>query len=218
MFAICSNTIDWNATGAMLQGVGALVGTIAVIVGTILGTNAWKKQKKTERKAEQAERILTATFNAKRALSYIRSPLIMGNELMAAEMHLKKNGDWDQIAERNRRKAITAQVYYSRLNDTQDAQRLIFECQAMARALFNEKTEKNLGTLHKMFWTIKVAVEADYYDDNLSPDSNFRKTNQSTFWEGYPDKENNTLDNSIEEIVQAIENICIPALRLESDK
>ncbi|GGB57933.1 hypothetical protein GCM10010833_10890 [Blastomonas aquatica] len=64
--------IDWAATGTMIQGVGTLGGAIAVYAAAKLGLAAWKHQKLAERNRDQAEVILHAAYNARRALTYLR--------------------------------------------------------------------------------------------------------------------------------------------------
>lgn len=41
----CVTTIDWAATGSMLQGIGTLAGVGAVIWGAKVGANTWKESK-----------------------------------------------------------------------------------------------------------------------------------------------------------------------------
>lgn len=95
----CITTIDWAATGTMLQGVGTVVGALAVIGAAIIGSRTfdnWKRQKLAERHIEQAERILTATYKVRRGLSYVRNPAMWGHETDAAEEQLKANGEWEK--------------------------------------------------------------------------------------------------------------------------
>lgn len=214
MLTICSNAIDWAATGAMLQGIGTLAGVAAAIAAAFIGANAWKQQKQAERKAEQAERILTATYKVRRGLSQVRSPMMLAYEFVAAEALLKEQGEWDKIfPETQRQKAATAQAYYNRLNKTRDDQQALLECQPMARALFGEELEKALEKLNHLFWSVRVYVDADYRDTGT--DVNHRNKIESTIWEGYPSPEENELDRTIAEKVKFIEDTCVPALRFE---
>lgn len=62
---------DWAGFGSLLSGVGTIIGALAVIITAIVGSRTfegWRKQKLSERRIEQAERILTATYKARRAL------------------------------------------------------------------------------------------------------------------------------------------------------
>ena len=138
-------TIDWAATGAMLQGEGTLLGAAAVIVAAVIGGStfkSWRRQEVAGRKLAQAERILEATYKARRALSYVRSWIMFGPELSAAQDELKDNGDWQMQLEPKQKRIVTTQAYFNRLNKTRDEQEALDACLPMARALFGEELEK----------------------------------------------------------------------------
>jgi hypothetical protein len=217
----CAAAIDWAATGTMLQGIGTLVGALAVIAAAVIGSqtfNNWKRQKLAERHIEQAERILTATYKVRRGLSYVRSPAMWGHETDAAEEQLKASGEWEKVFSEGERKSLaTAQAYYNRLNTTRDDQRALEECQPMARAFFGEELEKALEKLNHQFWTVKVYVDANHRD-KTGADAAFRKKIESTIWEGYPSTEENEVDQTISAQVTLIEEICVPVLRLEDGR
>lgn len=116
----CVTTVDWAATGTMLQGIGTVIGGIAVIVAAFIGGNtfkSWRQQKLSERVIDQAERILTATYKVRQGLMQLRSPAMWPHEMDAAEEHLKANGQWEKAFGANEKKSlVTAQAYYNRLN------------------------------------------------------------------------------------------------------
>jgi hypothetical protein len=214
----CITIIDWAATGTMLQGVGTVIGAIAVIAAAIIGSRTfdnWKRQKLAERHIDQAVRILTATYKVRRGLSYVRSPAMWGHETDAAEEHLKANGQWDKaFDEREKSSLATAQAYLNRLNRTKDDQKELEECQPMARAFFGEELETAIEQLNRQFWTVEVYVGANHKDKN-GADADFRRKIESTIWEGYPSIEENEVDQIIAEQVKLIEDICVPVLRME---
>lgn len=217
---ICQSVIDWTATGTMLQGLGTMGGAVAVLVAAIIGSTtfkSWKRQQLAERRAEQAERILTATYKVRRGLSHVRSSVMWNHETDAAEAELKERGEWDKVfPESLRKKLATAQAYYRRLNRTRDDQQALTDCQPMSRALFGEDLEKALEKLVHVFWTVQVYVDADC-QDNTGADAEFRKKIQSTIWEGWPNAEENEVDRIIATQVKIIEDTCVPCLRLESE-
>jgi hypothetical protein len=217
----CVTTVDWAATGTMLQGIGTVVGALAVIGAAIIGSRTfdnWKRQKLAERHIEQAERILTATYKARRGLSHVRSPMMWAHETDAAEKQLKTNGEWEKTFPESERKSLaTAQAYYNRLNSTQDYQRALEECQPMARAFFGEELEKAIEKLNHQFWTVKVYVDANHRD-KTGADAEFRRKIESAIWEGYPKAEENEVDQIIAAQVKLIEDICVPVLRMETGK
>ena len=146
-------SIDWTATGTMFQGIGTLVGAIAVIIAAVIGSatfEKWRAQKIAERRMEQAERILTAAYKARRGLSLIRSPMIWNHELEAAAEQLKTSGEWEKVfPESQRAKLATKQAYYNRLSQTNDEQIALSEAQPMARAFFGEALESAIEELNK---------------------------------------------------------------------
>lgn len=215
----CVMTIDWGATGDMLQGIGSILGAGAVGLAAVIGGNtfkSWRQQKLSERRIEQAERILTATYKVRRGLSQVRSPAMWAHEFDAAEQTLKERGEWEKIVggETERKKHATTHAYYNRLNRTIDDRIALEECQPMARALFGEDLEKAIEKLNHQFHTVRVYVDANH-NDRTGADSEFRRTIDSTIWEGYPSKEENQVDQIIAAQVKLIEDMCVPVLRLE---
>lgn len=212
----CATTIDWAATGDMLSGIGTVVGALAVIGAAVIGSRTfdnWKRQKLTERHIEQAERILTATYNVRRGLSRVRSPAMWAHETDAAEEQLKASGEWEKAFPDSERKSLaTAQAYYNRLNATKDDQLALEECLPMARAFFDEELEKALEKLNHQFWTVKVYVDANH-KDKTGADADFRRKIESTIWEGYPNAEENEVDQTIAAQVKLIEETLVPVLR-----
>lgn len=217
----CVTMIDWAATGTMLQGIGTVIGAVAVFVAAKIGANtfeSWKQQKLAERRAEQAERILTATYNVRRALSLVRSPAMWAAEIQNAETRLKENGEWDNIVggDNERHRFTQTQAYYIRIETTREVQLALTACQPMARALFGEELEKAIEKLIHQFWSVKVYVDANHSDRN-GADTDFRKKIDSTIWEGYPSPEENEMDQIIAAQVKIIEDLCVPVLRMEDD-
>ncbi len=213
---IANEGIDWAATGSMLQGVGTVIGGLAVIGAAIIGSRTfdnWKRQKLAERHIEQAERILTCTYKVRRWLSHVRNPAMWAHETDAAEEQLKTSGEWEKaFPESERKKLATAQTYYNRLSSTRDDRLALEECQPMARAFFGEELELAIEKLNRQFWTVKIYVDADHRD-KTGADAGFRQKIESTIWEGYPSKEENEIDKIVAEQVKTIEGICIPVLR-----
>jgi len=210
-------TIDWAATGTMLQGVGTVIGAIAVYVAARIGSQtfrSWRRQKLTERHIEQSERILTATYKVRRGLSYIRSPAIWDYEINEAEYQLKENGEWiETLDDIGKNRLATRKLYYNRLNRTIEDRNRLEECQPMARALFGEELESAIEQLNRQFWIVQTSVDARGRNDGRLDDA-FRHKIECAIWEGYPSKEENEVDRVIAAQVKRIEDICVPVIRL----
>jgi hypothetical protein len=211
----CVSAIDWAATGAMLQGEGTLLGAAAVIVAAIIGGTSfksWRRQEVAGRKLAQAERILEATYKARRALGYIRSPMMWGHELKAAEDALKDNDDWKMQLEAKQKRIVTTQAYFNRLNNARDEQSALDACLPMARALFGEALEAAIESLRHQFWIVQVDAES-YMDDDGS-DANFsKKIRRGLYAIKPPEGEVNEVTDAIEKAVATIEATCLPVLR-----
>ncbi len=210
-------TIDWPATGAMLQGWGTLIGAGAVVYAAKRGADtyeSWRKQKVAERRRDQAEKILTAVYKARRALRFVRSPMMWGHELSVAETKLKEDPkQWDSQTESRQKRLVTAQAYFNRLNRTSDEQQELSECLPMARALFGEILEKALEELHHQFWIVQIDVES--FVDDEGGNSDFTKKIRRGMYDVSPrEGENNEVSDRIAASVVEIEGICLPALGL----
>lgn len=199
----------------MLQGEGSWLGAAALFGAAVIGGRtfkSWKRQQVAERKLFQAERILEATYKARRALSAVRSPAMFGHELTAAEEKLKADPRWDNHVEAKQKRMVTAQAYFNRLARTRDEQDALDQCLPMARALFGEELEKAIESLNHQFWIVHVDVES-YIDDNGGDPDFSRKIRQGMYEIKAPKGEVNEVTDKVEKAVGTIEATCLPVLR-----
>ncbi|MEP2988726.1 MAG: hypothetical protein ABJN65_04150 [Parasphingorhabdus sp.] len=207
--------IDWVATGAMLQGWATIAGAVAVAYAAKVGADSfenWRKQKVTERRIGQAERILTAAYKAKRALKAIRSPMMSGYELLLAEDKLKENMNlWDQKNQQERNKLKSLQAYYHRLERSRSEQDELDECSPIARAYFGENAEKAIQDLNHQFWIVQV--DAESYSEDNGQDLEFTKKLRRGIWDVAPGDEVNEVTNRINDCVDILEKQCLPDVR-----
>lgn len=204
----------------MLQGIGTIAGVGAVIWAAIKGADtfkSWKQQKLAERRIDQAERILTAAYKGRRALKYVRGVMMWGHELHAAEEKLKEDEQIGWQLEDRKKRLITAQAYYNRLNRVKDEQMALDECLPMARALFSEELEKAIDKLNRQFWSVQTYVDA-YIDDGDGNDAAFTQKIRRAMYDVEPhDGSPNEITVAVDESLALIENTCLPILRLEFD-
>lgn len=207
-------SIEWTAFGSVLSGAGTIIGAVAVIVAALFASNtfkSWRLQTLSQRRIEQAERILTAAHNARRSLDYVRSPLIEAHELNAAEKHLEKQ---DFLANADRKqKLIIKQSYFNRLNAVIAERRAVEECLPMARALFGEVVEKALETLNRQFRLVSIAADMS---DDVGDDREFARKLRSDLSSVSGTDMPNEMNDIIAAQVKAIEDACVPVLRLEA--
>lgn len=204
--------------GAVLQGVGALAQAAAIAFTAYLASNTfdgWRRQKLSERRFEQAERILTAAYKARRALMYVRSPLIEAHEQNAAETHLKKQDTWADVDAKRTKPLITAQCYYNRLNAVLDERRAVEECLPMARSLFGAQVENALELLNRQFHIVGIAAESKADDDGSNRE--FTHKLRSDLSNASGTRTPNEMNETIAAQVKTIEDTLMPVLRLEAD-
>lgn len=217
--SFCSTEIDWAVTGAMLQGLGTIGGVGAVIWAAHKGAStfdSWRRQKIAERKQEQAERILTATYKCRRALEYVRGRILWGHETHAAEKQMQEADGWAAQTKERQGRLVTAQAYYNRINAVKAERDELDQCLPMARALFGEELEQALEKLNHQFWIVQLNVDS-YVDDENGTDKDFTKQVRRAMSAVEPrDGEVNEVTQVMEASVQTIERICLPVLRLEA--
>lgn len=211
--------VDWAATGAMTQGLGTLGGAVAVYAAARLGLSTWRHQKLAERNRDQAEVILHAAYNARRALRYLRSPFMSGSEQAAAEEKLSADEPtWrNGFVKEKQDRLITAQAYYMRGNQLLDERSKLEDCLPMARALFGEELENAIESLHHQFHIVRTYADA-YVDDHNGTDRDFTvKIRRALFASNKrTGGDENEVSEAIENSIEVIERTCLPYLRLET--
>ena len=215
---VCNTSVDWAATGSMLQGIGTIGGTIALIFATIQGANTfkiWRLQKITEHKQEHAKQILNAAYNARRAFEFIRGVMILGHELHAAKVELEQKEGWNNQFKDRKDRLITAQALLNRMNKSKDQRLALDECLPMARAIFGENLEKSVENLIRQFFIVQLDIEA-YVDDDGKYDPNFSaKIRRGMYAVDPRDGEINEVTEAINTSIASIENVCLPILRTD---
>lgn len=210
----CVNSIDWDATGSMLQGIGTLAGVGAVIIAAHVGANAWRQQKLAERRLEMAERILTATHKARSALSFIRGILMAGGELKSASEQLASQPGYAEIPEEQRPRAIHAQALINRMVACRAEIEALDDCLPLARAWFNEAALSALLDLRLQFQIVR-AVYDDYVEDWNGDDTVFTKKIRRIMHDIQPtDGTTNEVSEAIASAVALVEIEVQPALKL----
>lgn len=206
---------DFVALGAVLQGVGSIVGAAAIFGAAWFASNTfdnWRKQKLSERRIEQAERILTAAYKARRALRYVRSPMIWGYELDAAEKQLEKQDAWSSYDDGRQKKFRSAQAYYNRLTEAIEERKALDECLPMGRALFGEDVEAALEAINHQFHLVHVAADASTWEGN---DPELQRSIMSDLSSAGGSPTPNKINDTLEIQIELIEARCLPVLRLE---
>ncbi|GGB57924.1 hypothetical protein [Blastomonas aquatica] len=141
-----------------------------------------------------------------------------GSESAAAEAKLNLDSpSWKQhsLGEEQKR-IITAQAYYMRADRSLNERIKLEECLPMARALFGPNLEEAVETLHHQFHIVLTYADA-YIDDHNGTDRDFTlKIRRALFASKTRSADEvNEVSDAIEQSVKAIEETCLPYLRLE---
>ena len=166
-----------------------------------------------------ASEVVGAAYRTSRedthsALSYVRSPLILGHELKAAEEYLEKQDFWLTVSPTRKDRLINSQATLERLNRVIEDRRALDECLPMARALFGEKVEAAVEKLNKQFQLVGIAAEENSWEGN---DSSFQQSIREDLFSG-SDSRPNSMDIVIEAQVKLIEVVCVPVLRIGKER
>ncbi|MBK5923071.1 hypothetical protein CCR90_04605 [Rhodovulum sulfidophilum] len=199
---------DWSALGNVLSGIGTIVGAIAVIWAARLGSGtfeSWREQKISERRIDQAEWILIATYNARRSLGDLRHA--------AANLFARGSAqrDLQDGAEALTSEAAKAHSYYETFRETASlARRSLADCMPTAKALFDADLEQAIGELMKQFDIVFGDVG---WRAELSSDERQAKWKKLT--PGVPSEDRNKMNATI---AAQVEGICLPQLRAAGRK
>lgn len=161
--AICDTAVDWGATGDFWSGIGTTAGAVAVVVATFKAKNAlddWKAQKLSERKIEQAERILEAAYEARDALAYVRQANLPELEKEKAHAELIKRSAMP-FSEVSIQLRMASQARLMRLDSVQQKAEKLLNCRPMAKAFFNDALYNAITLLHDQFVQLRFHLDAN---------------------------------------------------------
>ena len=214
--AICSATIDWAATGTMLQGIGTLAGACAVAWAANKGADtfdAWRTQKLTERKMDQAEKILTATHDAREALQLVRREIIYGYEKHEAEKILQEMNGWQEMPTEARNFLTLQMIYQTRLQNKSNEFSKLNKIRTMSHALFGSALDAAISHILMIYECL--INKAGAYNEGLSAEVR-KQVYEAMFAVKTQDGQVNEVTAAIEAAVATIERTCLRVLRLEA--
>lgn len=228
MVGFFASPIDWSATGSMLAGIGAMVGSGAVIYAARVGRSTfhdWKRQKNEGRRIDLAEQILALAYKLKRAFQGIRSPGMLGWEATETIKKLTEAGMIDESTAGHIRSGLaTAQATLLRADHHKPLFDELLDTMPVAKAIFGEEIEKALNT----FWVqrAKVMTAAQVYADiirrneprderRLDDLMERRDRTEAIFWEGGGRDGVDVVADAIDAATVTLEAKLFPILRHE---
>lgn len=211
---LCRAVTDWAATGSMIQGIGTILGALAVLYAARAGRTAlsdWRNQKLEEIRIERAERILTAVYNGQRSLADVRRSFVPAHELAAAGEKLKANGaDPKDVGKARWSKLESAQAALTRIALADAAWQELEACRPATKAFFGNDLDEQLEKLVRQ--VIAVQIAADMYADDNGSDPEFSMGLRRDMWAGGGKEEGNAVTKATNEAVRAAERILLPVI------
>lgn len=168
---ICATTIDWDATGSMLQGIGQMLTLPLLAWATWVGRQTiqkYRQQHQSEKAVAAAERVLTAAYAARDAIAAVRSPLVEGAEIERAQHKLSGGGaieGMDPLSRRKIEKLARGQVYLDRLTASKDDFQAVWDAMPMGRAYFGVEVYGAMEEIAHQRRVIQVSAEELAHDD-----------------------------------------------------
>lgn len=204
---------QWSAWGDFLQGLGSIGQAAAIGFGAYYAAQSfkgWRQQNVEGRRIEQAERILTATYDVRYALSIIRDPGISINESRTALQIISDSSD-----RFDKEDWLASAIVLDRLEKNQAAFDRLKECRPMARALFGETLDHGINYLYHTADSIQAAATVMPFHVER-PDLKMQAIEiiSSRVDAGGTNK---TTDE-IAEAIKSIEGICLHILRHDEAK
>lgn len=216
MLNFCNNSVDWDATGSMLSGIGTIGGAVVVFITAIMARSTfsdWKKQKITERRLVHAEDILAAAYRVRSDLKACRSRFMSAYETDNAKEHLKTVEGFLDVSDERQEKLARAQAYYNRINNAKEDREALYRVVPFAKAHWGEELEGALLELDRQFWLIRCNADEMVDQDKDTPKEDRVRVNQAL---GADDRStDDPISKATIDCIATIEKICLPVLRFE---
>jgi len=214
--AICSTTIDWDATGSMLQGWGALGACATVVIAAMLGragVKDWRRQKQEERRMDVGEKLLVAAYKARDAIDGIRANFAPAAELSQAEEALKTSGFDSSLMDRDERgRVIHAQAIMTRINARKDVFTDLYAVMPSTKAFFGREIEAQLEAF--LAARNSIHVSAEMYAEGHGGDEELGKSIRADLWTGHGKYAAiDPIANKVNAAIKAVEDVVLPILR-----
>lgn len=169
----CDTAIDWSATGTFVGGVGTVLGAVAVIVTAAKAADTfrqWKLQRLEDRRMELAEQALATVYKLDPAITFIRSPMVSGEENAAARQTLRdQNLINDETPEPRVNVLTTAQATLNRIRSYRELFDKLAEIRPVIRTIFGLETEQSLAVFDKAVREVQGAAVGYAYIGQSPP-------------------------------------------------
>jgi hypothetical protein len=199
----------------MLQGIGTILGALAVITAALVGGNtfrAWRRQQLVQRHMVLAERIMTAIFTAREDFAAARSPLMTGAELEAAEKELVANGfDFTKMELPQADQLRRGQAYLTRVNRSIETWKELESSKASAYAFFGGDLPKQIDRILRQVHVFRI--DAQEYANDDGADAEFSRSLRRTLSSSRGRGDSDDVAAEVEDAIAAIEERLRPFLQ-----
>ncbi|MGX6647350.1 hypothetical protein ACWCOP_05345 [Maricaulaceae bacterium MS644] len=154
-FGIWFYCVDWASTGAMLGGLGALLGAVAVLLAAD-NFRKWAEREKFKYNRNISVQILACFYEAEFAISSIRVRNLNASELAEAEKLIAQQ--IKHLNDDKQQKFINQTVLINRISSYSDTWEKIFQSLPLARAAFGEEAYDALYNVIRVRQKIDAAL------------------------------------------------------------
>ena len=210
--------VDWAATGQMLSGIGTITGSLAIVVGAILGRKAvtdFRRQKLAEREIEHAEKALAVSYRLQQAASVIRHPMSTAQEIASSREELEQN-QWfcDESDNDKKDRLIQSNVFHQRIRYFKEVYDDAISIMPLVKAYFGEEPAAALQNLVHLRHAVRVYANA--YANDYGFDADFSIKIRSFIWEGV--EQDDPLASQAKAAINSLERNLLPVIRESARK
>ena len=194
----------------LARAIASVVTAVMAIVGVCVaarGLNKWRAETIGKRKAELAEEVLADFYQARDIINAARSPGGFSHEGAT-----RQKAEWE--SEEDTRNLNGYFVAYERLRNKEEFFAQFYARRYRFMAHFGLEAGKPYDELHKIYAEIVVAVQmliSSHRQGDHSSLPQARETWRTSIGWGMPDQD--MIPGRLDRIVEAIENICRPAIQ-----
>lgn len=223
--------IDWTAVGAMLSGIGTILGACAVIYAARKGSDTfqqWRRQKHEERRIHLAEQILALAYKLKQVIRSIRSPMMMAGEIVAVEANLREKGVIDDSTPEGAKGfLITAQGTLSRSEQFRDDWNKLVDTMPTAKAIFGDEVEQQLNEFWNQRHEIIAAAQnyarirdlpTEVREDLIKKEIARKEKLEKVLWFGFGENGADAVAEAVDDAVVTLENLLLPIIRSDTPR
>jgi len=184
---------------------------LSILIAAVMGAysiDAWRREHTGKRQIDLAEETLALFYEAREAISYIRSPMSYGHERQELE---RQKGESDRQYEARR----NASVVFYRYDQRQDVFNRLYAIRYRFMAQFGREQSKPFDDLWRVRGRVLVAARSlarSWGQEHVRTEQQEQEyekrvqRHEAVFWEGHEDPDEVAAE--VEAAVDAIDSTC----------